>query len=158
MSDVVVKRKVWDDLIARCYGLDKAHVKVGILASKGAADKHPEGQLSLVQIAAIHEFGNEHVPERAPIRTTFYVRRKQELIDMQTKLARAIVTKGMDGIRALGMLGSWGAAAVKATITEGDGLPPPNAPSTIAAKGSSRPLVDTGLLKNSITYQVVEGE
>ena len=31
---------------------------------------------------------------------------------------------------------------------------PPNAPSTIARKGSSNPLIDTGLLHQSVTYKV----
>jgi hypothetical protein len=32
----------------------------------------------------------------------------------------------------------------------------PNAPSTIAAKGSSRPLIDTGAMRKSITFVVSE--
>ena len=31
---------------------------------------------------------------------------------------------------------------------------PPNKPSTVKNKGSSNPLIDTGLLRQSITYQV----
>jgi len=34
---------------------------------------------------------------------------------------------------------------------------PPNAPSTIAKKGSSNPLIDTGALKQSVTYKVSGG-
>jgi hypothetical protein len=33
---------------------------------------------------------------------------------------------------------------------------PPNAPSTIARKGSDRPLIDTGQLRRAITYVVTE--
>lgn len=35
------------------------------------------------------------------------------------------------------------------------GIPPPNAPSTIAKKGSSTPLIDTGQLRSSITGKLV---
>jgi hypothetical protein len=38
-----------------------------------------------------------------------------------------------------------------------NGIAPPNSPYTIARKGSSKPLIDTGQLRNSITYQVEIG-
>lgn len=158
MPDVDVDRTRWDALLARAHGLERLHVRVGVLSSKGGDVK--EGEFTLVELAAVHEFGSAdgHIPQRAPIRTTFYVRAKQELADMQFKLAKAIVTDGMDPKRAMGILGTWGANAIKKTITDGDGLPPPNAASTIAQKGSSRPLVDTGMLKAAYTFEISEDE
>jgi hypothetical protein len=47
--------------------------------------------------------------------------------------------------------------AAKRYILQGDNLAP-NAPSTIKAKGSSRPLVDTSQLVKSITWVVRQGE
>jgi hypothetical protein len=162
-NDVQIDRHLWDELLARAQGLEKLHVRVGVLSSKGGDSM--DGEFRLVDLAALMEFGSDpdgpspdHIPARAPIRTTFYQRCKQELVDMQTKLAKQIVTGGMDPKRAMGILGSWGANAIKKTITEGEGLPPPNAPSTIAAKGSSRPLVDTGAMKASYSYEVSEDE
>ncbi len=35
-----------------------------------------------------------------------------------------------------------------------DGMPPPNAPSTVDQKGSNHPLVDTGEMRNSIEYRI----
>ena len=49
--------------------------------------------------------------------------------------------------------GEAGVAACKKYITDGTNLAP-NAPSTIARKGSSIPLIDTGALLNSITYEI----
>jgi phage gpG-like protein len=57
----------------------------------------------------------------------------------------------------LGLVGQQVVSDVKGRILEGEGIPPPNAPSTVRRKGSSRPLVDTGQLLNSLTYQVVPG-
>ncbi len=37
------------------------------------------------------------------------------------------------------------------------GVKPANAPSTVAHKGSSKPLIDTGQLKNSIEWEIQEG-
>lgn len=157
MANVTVRDGVWKKLLAKAHELDKSYVKVGVLASKGGGAAHGEDNISLIEIAAIHEFGNGHVPERSFIRSTFYVRRVNALATMVAKLAKAIVTEGMTPKKALSLLGQWAASEVKETITEID-IPPPLADSTIMAKGSSKPLVDTGQLKNSITYEVVEGE
>jgi hypothetical protein len=158
-SDVIVNRKLWDELLARAHKLDRAHVKVGVLERSGAGEMHNTSgeSLRLVEIAAVHEFGSSdgRIPERSFIRSTFLIRRVNALATMQANLARLIVTKGLDPMKALAKLGAWGAAEVKNTITEID-IPPPLADSTIMRKGSSKPLVDTGLLKNSISYEVVE--
>jgi hypothetical protein len=42
-------------------------------------------------------------------------------------------------------------------ITEGEGIPPPLAESTVKEKGSSRPLVDTGQLWRALLHDVVMG-
>jgi hypothetical protein len=157
-GEVIEKRKLWDELIARAKKLDHAYVRVGVLEEKGSVARG-DGGMTLVEIAATHEFGSSdgRIPERSFIRSTFLIRRVNALRTFQEKLARAIVTKGLDPIKALNMLGAWGAAEVKNTITEID-IPPPLADSTVQRKGSSKPLVDTGLLKNSISYEVVEND
>jgi hypothetical protein len=71
------------------------------------------------------------------------------------KITKAIVLGAVDVRQGIGMLGAWGAAQVKNTITQTD-IPPPLAPSTIAAKGSSKPLVDTGQMLNAITWEVID--
>lgn len=154
MSDVVEKRKLWDKLLAHAHKLEHAHVKVGVLSSKGGDATHEGSDMTLVEIAAVHEFGNDHVPERSFIRRTLDQRVRGDLVRLQEGLARLVVTKGLDPEKALATIGSWAAAEVKKTITEDD-IPPPLAASTIRAKGSSKPLVDTGLLKNSISYEVI---
>ncbi len=154
--DVSVERKKWDELLAHAHKLEHAHVKVGVLVQSGGEERHEDGDLTLIEIAAIHEFGSEEagIPERSFIRRTFDQRVRTDLIQLQTALAREVVTKGMDPEKALSILGSWGSNEVKNTITEDD-IPPPLKQATIDAKGSSKPLVDTGQLKNSISYQVV---
>lgn len=154
-DNVKVDRTVWDRLRAKAAMLEKAYVKVGVLASKGGSAKHEDGKLSLIEIAAIHEFGLGSSPERSFIRHTFIVRVAEDLAKKTAELARAVIMDRVAPMRALEMLGMWGASEVKKTITEDD-IPPPLAQSTIDAKGSSKPLVDTGLLKNSISYEVVE--
>ena len=160
---VVVKDGPWRKLLARAYGLDKAHVKVGVLADKGGEDEHTEG-ITMLELAAIHEFGSPAagVPQRSFIRSTFD-QRAAELAETAAKLARLIVTKGMPVRQALGLLGQWGVKEVKATIREQRTTsefyePQANRPSTVARKGSDTPLVDTGRLINAVTSQVSEGD
>ena len=45
---------------------------------------------------------------------------------------------------------------VKSLIVEAidAGVPPPNAPSTIDRKGSNRPLVDTGEMRDNVEYRI----
>jgi hypothetical protein len=154
---VTVKDGVWKQLLARAHDLDKAHAKVGVLSEKGGDAAHGDGDITMTELMAIHEFGSEaaNIPERAPIRTTF-AENEGETVEICAKLSKAVVTGGMPARKALGLLGAWGAAQVKKRITEGEHLPPPNAPATIARKGSERPLVDTGRLVGAINYEVVD--
>lgn len=152
----------WEDVTERVNSLDRAHVKVGVLQSQGGNQIHdPESGLTMTEIAAIHEFGSPAagIPERSFIRSTFNVVRAADLQALVRRLAKQVVHAQMPITQALGILGQWGAAAVKNTIrTKRTIGPEPQElkPATIAAKGSSTPLVDTGRLLNTINYEVVE--
>lgn len=52
-------------------------------------------------------------------------------------------------------LGSQAVAEAKAEIDSSEGLTP-NAPRTIAKKGFDKPLFETGQLRNSLAYEIVE--
>ena len=108
----------------------------------------------MVELAAVHEFGSRDgtIPERSFIRSTF-ARQRVPLGKMCERLARMVVTKGMDVHQAMTLLGAWGASEVRKTITGGH-VEPALKPATIAAKGSSKPLIDTGQLVGAITYEV----
>ncbi len=149
-------------LIANLAGMERKRVKVGVLA---ASD--PGGEFGIVALAATHEFGaparsnaaTKHtfhgIPERSFIRRTFEEKR-EEVAKFATDLAVRVVTKGLSITRALEALGKKAAVEVQKTITEGDGVPPPLAASTIERKGSARPLVEDGRLLASITHEVFD--
>jgi len=135
--------------------ISKGSVKVGLLQNAGTT---PDGT-PLTEIGAVHEFGtlDGHIPQRSWLRSTFRrtdAARKQFTAELVKKVLKGSVSVE----RALGLLGAWAVARVQETIvqrlTEGPENQA-NAPSTIAAKGSSTPLVDTGQLKNAISFQVV---
>lgn len=147
--------KAWRKILGDVQKLAKLRVHVGVLASKGGDAQHDdESGLSLIELTAIHEFGSPaaHIPERAPIRTTF-AEKQEEIGTVCTKAARAMLG-GMTPERALTIVGLFTSTEVKKRITHGPHLPPPLKPATIARKGSDRPLVDTGRLVNAITYEV----
>lgn len=158
MSVAVLKAdtRVWREIVAQVKAMDGIRIRVGVLSSKGGSAEAAEGaSLSLVDLAAIHEFGTEDgkIPERSFIRDTFTFYQSQ-LTKFQHKLVTQICTGKMSAATAGGLLGTWGANQVRQYIRSGGQLAP-LAPSTIEAKGSSKPLVDTGQLINSVVYDVV---
>lgn len=160
VSDFEWKDGPWRRILAAVNDLDDSYVKVGVLAETGDSE-HGEGEsgdITILELAAIHEFGSPAagVPERSFIRRTFQ-NSEDWLPQFQSKLAKAVIQGKISHERALEILGKKCVDEVKNTITEGEGVPPPLEQSTIDAKGSSRPLVDTGQLVNSISYEVVMG-
>lgn len=155
---VVVKRsKLLEQL--RELGATQKHVRVGVI-DKAAAEKHdePEGSKSthtVAQVAIWNHYGTSTIPARPAI-TLALEQHKEELQKLQTRLGVALVTGKVTLDQALGLLGEAAVGHIKQTIA--DGVAPANAPSTIAAKGSSTPLINFGQLRGSITYDVQESE
>jgi hypothetical protein len=139
---------VWKAIMARVAALSNGpSVRVGVFGSAGDQDG-----VSLAEIAAFHEFGTSTIPERSFLRSTFYGHGADSLAKICAKLTAAIVVGKMDELQALELLGTWAVAEVKKTIRAG--IEPALAPATIAAKGSSIPLIDTAQLINSVSHVV----
>lgn len=144
------------EMLARARALDALVVRVGILADtpKRTRTGQKGGKLSLVEVAFLHEFGAPaaKIPQRSFIRATVD-KHAAEVKELQTSLAARVLKGTMSIEQAAGLLGAKLAAWCQNAIS--DGIPPALAPSTIARKKSSKPLVDTGQLKSSITWQVI---
>jgi len=168
-GSVTIKDRGLARIIGELREASKLHVTVGV--HQDAAPHVQEGPQSVAgseaqvvheqqptnaQIAAWNEFGTEdgHVPERSFLRATIDERAK-DIRAVQRKALKAVVSGKMDARQGLGVIGEFVKGAVQQKIVSN--VPPPNAPSTIALKGSSMPLVDTGQLRQSITYTVEEG-
>ncbi len=165
------KDKGFLELMRRLRQIRTGRVKVGVLASSSKGGAHhgntdteavtqgKTGSLTVAQIAAILEFGTEdgHIPKRPAMGITFD-KMHPELVEMGKKLIEAVLGGGMEAKDALNILGAKLANGIKRTITAGTGVPPPNAPSTIKRKGSSRPWVDTGRVVNAFTWSVQMGD
>jgi hypothetical protein len=143
----------WGALFRRVKEAREGRIKVGVLASDKGGES-ADGGLTLAELATVLHFGTEdgHIPARPFLQITFDEQR-EELAKFAARLIAAELLGKISGEKAAEMIGAKMAAEVRKTITVGSKLAP-NAPSTIAKKGSSRPLIDTGRLLNAITWAV----
>lgn len=144
-----------DGLLSRLRRAAGARVRVGVLEEATKATREEEGSpLTLLEVAAIHEFGAPAagIPQRSFIRAGV----DTQLAEIQ-RVQRALAGQTIRGATtldvALDRLGAKVAALLQNRIAAG--IDPPNSPATIARKGSSKPLVDTGQLKAAITWRVL---
>ena len=118
--------------------LDGTVVSAGVMDSKNATK------------AAINEYGTSKIPQRPFMRTA--VSRHGKSWGEKSAKAVQSVMKGMPISQATELVGMQMKADISSTLTNGPWTP--NSAVTIAKKGSSRPLIDTGELRASITYKV----
>lgn len=151
-NKVVVKRsEAYEKL--RALGSETKTVVVGVLGAD-ASQQHGEVHgkpVTVAQVAQWNHYGTSTIPARPAI-TIALLRNEAVLKRLRARLAKGLLMEKLTMDQALALLGEAAVGMVKQEIA--DGVPPPNAPSTIARKGSSKPLIDTGQLRNSITYAV----
>lgn len=130
-------------------------VKVGFIQK--AEDDH-EG-ISIGELAAIHEFGLGNVPRRSMLAE--YVDANQQEIERDVEAAgkrAADYRRSRPGTQPQALKVELGRIAAKhvGKIQEriANGIAPELDSETIRRKGSSTPLVDTGQLKSSVTWEI----
>ena len=124
----------------------RKQVKVGFFASA----KYDDGTLA-ANVAAIQEFGAPAVgiPERPFFRQSIAIMERE----LPGVLARIVDPATMEvGDREGNLLGAYAADVIQQRIV--DLKDPPNSPVTILLKGSSNPLIDTGHMRQSVTWVV----
>lgn len=120
-------------------------VKVGL--PKGSND-YPDGT-SVITVGLVHEFGSpsRNIPQRSFLRSTV-ASNKREYKDIFKRLGKKIVDGKITKLEALKLLGLKVQTDVRDKITDID------SPELKSRDGN--PLVDTGHLRQSITYEVDE--
>lgn len=145
----MAKKRAWrvvdlgfKEIMRRFNSLDGWGTSVGVHEDAG-----PRGEeIGNVQLALIHEFGAARIPERSFERRTFDAN-----LEDYVKMFAVGADDVMDGASPGAVVGKIGEKSVADTVeTIREGIPPPNAASTVARKGSSTPLIDTGQLVQSI--------
>ena len=125
----------------------------GVLVGLPAGTGSYEDGAPIAVIGAVHEFGSAdgRIPERSFLRVPL----RQNAETFQA-IWRAQVPKVVDGDmtmhQVMSQLGARAVAVSQEAISEG--IAPENAESTKKRKGSSKPLIDTGALRQSITFIV----
>lgn len=137
----------WNKIMQNMKKLDNTAVKVGIQSGETTED----GEEDLAYIAGVHEFGSSdgHIPQRSFLRTAID-NNEGEIEKLKTSLAGKIVDGSVNPKNALELIGQKVTGMIQENITDGHFVP--NAPSTVRAKGSDKPLIDTGHMRNSVRH------
>jgi hypothetical protein len=144
-------------LAARLEKLKNAAVYVGIPQDKNL---RTVGEITNAQLLYIHTHGSalRNIPARPVIEPAIAKPENKVRITSELKQAAQSALEGDDQAvhEHLSKAGALGANAAKRQFTDPANGWAPNAPSTIAQKGSDKPLIDTGELRRDITYFVKE--
>lgn len=109
---------------------------------------YPDGK-RIGKIATINEYGvPEHNQPPRPFMWYTILKNRSKWLD----ILQEVLTENLDVKKSLNILGDVVAEDVSEMIKVF--AYPPNAPSTIARKGFNDPLVDTGLMRDSVTWKV----
>lgn len=139
-------------ILKEMQALGSKRVKVGIQNDAGA---HQGSDMSVAALAYINEYGTRdgNIPAR-PAHTNAFDDNRAKLSALTDRLVKGVTEGKLSADQAAKLLGQTHEDNVKMAILTLTA--PANAASTIAAKGSSNPLVDTKQTSNSVRY-LVEG-
>ena len=158
-SSLTVDDRKWRELKRAIPGIARSSVDVGIQSDAGAS----QNGTPLAAIAAFNEFGTRGgragggwggpIPARPFMGSTVDEKR-----EAWGRVADVAISKALTGDMAfrdgLAILGTFAQQDIQEKILTLDD--PPNSPVTVALKGSSNPLIDTGAMRQSIRYVVNE--
>lgn len=136
--------------------LRAARKLVALVGIPSDAKRHEDNpNIGLAEIAFIMEKGStvNNIPARPFMKQTRIMNEKK-VAGLSKKYLSAITTGKMSAMDAIKKLGASYEGAMKKIFISGTFAP--NAPSTARRKKSSRPLIDTGLLRQSIKYKVAK--
>jgi len=149
-----IDMRVFDRMRQRLVQFSRVNVGFpGPSPAKRQRDEPDSTTETVASIAAKHEFGSpaEHIPERPFLRVAV-----RDNVPKYKGVMRAILVEVLHETRTmengLEYLGVVAVGDVKQKIRIGPFTP--NAPATVYAKGSSRPLIDTGQMIQSVNYEV----
>lgn len=136
--------------------LRAARKLVALVGIPSDAKRHEDNpNIGLAEIAFIMEKGStvNNIPPRPFMQQTRTMNEKK-VADLSKKYLSAISTGKMSAMDAIKKLGAFYEGAMKRIFLTGSFVG--NAESTKKRKKSSKPLIDTGLLRQSIKYKVAK--
>lgn len=143
-------RKLLDAFAA--LGVRNTVITVGVHAADGR-EVHADSEFgdTVLDIAIANEFGTETIPQRSFIRAWFDENRTKNKEAIK-RMLQSVIGGKRTRTQAFELLGQAFVGQIQRKIAQG--ISPPNSPATVAWKGSSKPLINTGQLRTSITYAI----
>jgi hypothetical protein len=122
---------------------------------RGVRVGFPYGRVpvEVINKATWNEYGTRNIPERPFMRNAMRINRNKYLRIMRRQ-GKLILRGEITSTEVLNKLGQLGVSDIVKEINTL--MEPPLHPSTIAAKGSSKPLIDTGEMRAAVTYEIVQ--
>lgn len=151
---VIIKRKNpgWLEKLVKRYG-ERAELAIGWPASTSAVGiKYPDGT-QVAFVAAVNNFGSasRNIPAR-PFMTESAAPALKATAPVAAIMVKAVNRGKATTEQALQEMGPFAVGAFQTTITDTAWVP--NAARTVREKQSAKPLIDTGLLRSSLTFVV----
>lgn len=131
--------------------LSQMQVRVGFQRGKKHKEKGKRAGADLVDIALYNELGTDTIPSR-PFLAQTVDQQGEAIKQASAEMVVQVVEGKMKGKQALKNIGVLVKGAVQHQMVEGEFVP--NAPSTVQRKGSDKPLIDTGQLRQGVSYQI----
>lgn len=139
-------------LKALLAALDSHDLTVGIHEAEGS-QASGDGDATIAEIGYFHEYGTVDIPERSFLRDYIDENEAKNNTRLTKLFQKVVASKGkFTATTALSQFGLLAVGEIQKRISEG--IPPDLSQETIDRKGSSVPLIDTGLLRSSITHKV----
>ena len=132
--------------------LKKLQVRVGYQQGEDFYDEEGK-KVDVLDVAMFNELGTSRTPSRPFMRNSVDDNADKISNFCKSKL-KGIANGSENAEMVLKAIGAMQVGLVQKTIREGDFVP--NAPSTIARKGSDKPLIDTGLMRQSVHYVITD--
>ena len=137
--------------LERFRDIGKPKVYIGVPASKNSI--HKDSKINMATLLALHVYGvpTRGIPQRDPLRPPL-IANAQRYTDLLAIGLKNALSDGTDPKIVYEKIGIVATNDVKDYFITGNFKA--LSEKTIKAKGSSKPLLDTGELRNSISYEV----
>ena len=129
--------------------LTSKQINVGFNEKSGSY----EDGTTTAQVAAWNEYGTERSPARPFMRQTIE-NNEDKITKFVNAKAGAAIKSGGSAAKVLNAIGAYTKGRMQKEIRDGEFEP--NAPSTIARKGSSKPLIDSAHMRQNVVYTIKE--
>lgn len=151
-NNVIKRIDNWIKIKKRIMDMQKNDVLIGVPQEKTERREEGKEPITNAELMFIHTKGSpsRNIPARPTLEPA--VEENAERIGQMYREAIKVALQGGNPSHILEKIGLYASNKAKAKFGSDDLVP--NAPSTIKQKGSDRPLIDTGQLRNSVTYVV----